>query len=134
MTGVANPARLPTDGDILLVGDNAQIAVPSGQPVTLQDVIWNEAGPNGLTLRFRFVAPQIARDSGSVDAETASADMMALCNAFALPRIAELGPQPGQVIISLSDRALPFGETVPEATQFFEAFSIEDGTCIWEMF
>ena len=134
MTGIANLAQLPADGDVVLVGDNAPIAVPSGQAVTLQDVIWNEAGPSGLTLRFRFVAPQIARSGGSVDAESASADMMALCNAFALPRLAEFGPQPGQVIISLSDRALPFGETVPEATQFFEAFSIENGTCVWEMF
>lgn len=134
MTGIAIPAQLPADGDVMLVGDNAPIAVPSGQAVTLQDVIWNEVGPNGLTLRFRFVAPQIARDGGSVDPETASADMMALCNGFALPRIAEIGPQPGQVIISLSDRAVPFGETMPEATQFFEAFSIKDGACIWEMF
>jgi hypothetical protein len=41
---------------------------------------------------------------------------------------------PQQVIISLSDTAVPFGESAPEATQFFEAFAIRDGACIWEMF
>ena len=134
MTGTGIPTRAVADGEIVLVGDAAPITVPSGQPVTLQDVIWNEAGPTGLTLRFRFVAPQIARNGGSVDSETATADMQALCEGFALPRIAEFGPQPGQIIISMADQPVPFGETLPEVTQFFEAFSVKDGTCVWEMF
>jgi len=29
---------------------------------------------------------------------------------------------------------VPFGTAAPEATQFFEAYSIADGTCQWEMF
>lgn len=114
-------------------GAGGAIAVPSGQTVTLQDVIWNEPGPMGLTFRFRFVAPEIA-PGGRVDAEMASADMAALCQDFALPRIDPNGPQPAQVIISLSDRPVPFGEAQPDVTQFFEAYRIENGTCIWEMF
>ncbi|WP_233557032.1 DUF6497 family protein [Gemmobacter lutimaris] len=119
---------------VVLVGDASPIAVPSGQPVTLLDVIWNEMGPDGLTLRFRFLAPQIARAGGSVDVDTATTDMQALCESFALPRISDFGPVPQQVIISLSDMNVPFGETAPEATQFFEAFTIRDGACIWEMY
>jgi len=134
MTGTPQTVKQPVDGEVVLTGDAAAIAVPSGQAVTLQDVIWNAAGPNGLTLRFRFLAPQIAREAGDVDFETASADMLALCQTFALPRLAELGPQPQQIIISLADRVVPFGETSPDATQYFEAYSIENGTCIWEMF
>ena len=53
---------------------------------------------------------------------------------FALPRIDPHGPQPAQVIISLSDRPVPFGEVEPDVTQFFEAYRIENGACIWEMF
>ncbi|OJY27606.1 MAG: acetolactate synthase [Rhodobacterales bacterium 65-51] len=121
-------------GEVVLVGDANPVAVPSGQPVTLLDVIWNETGPDGLTLRFRFLAPQIARLGGSVDVDTATADIHALCESFALPRISDFGPVPQQVIISLSDTAVPFGESAPEATQFFEAFAIRDGACIWEMF
>jgi hypothetical protein len=114
-------------------GDGARIEVPSGQEITLQDVIWNAPGPNGLALRFRFLAPGIA-PGGGVDFETAAADMQHLCDAYALPRIADQGPHPEEVIISLSDVPVPFGETAPEATQFFESFRIEDGVCVWEMF
>ncbi len=135
MTGmtaeISPPVALP---HVVLVGDATAVAVPSGQPVTLEDVIWNEAGPEGLTLRFRFIAPQIAREGGSVDFETAVEDMKALCDSFAVPRLSDLGPQPQQIIISMSDVPVPFGEAAPEATQFFEAFSLQDGACIWEIY
>jgi hypothetical protein len=114
-------------------GDGARIEVPSGQEITLQDVIWNAPGPDGLALRFRFLAPEIA-PGGGVEFETAAADMQHLCNSYALPRIADQGPHPEQVIISLSDVAVPFGEAAPEATQFFESYRIEEGVCVWEMF
>ncbi|WP_103332703.1 DUF6497 family protein [Pseudotabrizicola formosa] len=110
------------------------IAVPSGQPVTLQDVIWNAPGPQGLAVRFRFVAPQIAREGGTVPYETAAEDIVHLCQTYALPRLSAFGPQPTQIIISLADQPVPFGETAPEATQFFESFSHQDGHCILEMF
>lgn len=122
------------EGGPIPVKAGETIVVPSGQPITLQDVIWNEPGPSGLTFRFRFVAPQIARGGGSIDPETASADMAALCQTFALPRIDPNGPQPAQIIISLSDRPVPFGEAQPDVTQFFEAYRVENGACIWEMF
>ena len=135
MTGTAlDTLALAATGEVVLTGDGTPIEVPSGQAVTLLDVIWNQMGPVGLTMRFRFVAPAIARDSGTVDFESAVADMQALCEGFALPRIAGLGPQPAQIVISLSDRAVPFGESAPDVTQFFEAFSIDGTTCTWEMF
>lgn len=123
----------------LLIGGPAQaqdlIAVPSGQPVTLQDVIWNEPGPAGLTPRFRFIAPGIAREGGSIDYDTAAADMDFLCNSYALPRLDTItGPHPAQVIISLSDVPVEFGVITPEATQFFEAYSIGPDGCVWEAF
>ena len=116
------------------VADDGLIAVPSGQKVTLQDVIWNEPGPDGLAVRFRFIAPQIARHGGTVDFETASADMLHLCQDYALQRIAESGPRPTQVIISMSDVEVAFGDTAPEATQLFEAYSFEGDACIWDVY
>lgn len=110
------------------------ITVPSGQEVRFLDVIQTEPGPAGLTVRFRFVAPAIAREGGSVGAEVAQADMEALCNDYALPRISALGPVPQQIIIVLSDREVPFGEPIPEATQYFEAYSFADGACFLEPF
>jgi hypothetical protein len=129
MTGLLVQA----DGVQAAPGDDALIAVPSGQVVTLQEVVWNAPGAQGLTLRFRFVAPGIA-PGGGVDFEAAMADMQALCDTFALPRTAEFGPLVQQVIISLADRAVVFGATEPDVTQFFEAYRIEDVACIWEIY
>lgn len=110
------------------------IPVPSGQEVRFLDAIHGEPGPEGLTARFRFIAPAIARDGGTVGVEAAQEDMAALCSSYALPRIAGTGPQPAQIIIALADREVPFGEAAPEATQYFEAYSLADGMCIWEPF
>ncbi len=110
------------------------ITVPSGQVVTLMGVITDVAGPSGLTVRFRFLAPAIAREGGSIDPEIAALDMDFLCQSYALGRIASIGPQPAQIIISMSDIDLPFGETRPDATQLFNSYSIADGTCVWEIY
>ena len=110
------------------------IAVPSGQVVKLLDVITNVPGPEGLATRFRFLAPEIAREGGAVDAETAAKDMDFLCQSYALAKIAEIGPQPAQIIISMSDMDVPFGETRPDATQFFNSYSIAEGSCVWDVY
>ena len=112
----------------------ARIPVPSGQPVILQEVINNERGPAGLTARFRFVAPEISQSTGGISFEIASQDMEDLCNTFALPRIESASPQPRQIIISLAEESTEFGVSNPNLTQFFEAYSIENGQCVWEGF
>lgn len=112
----------------------AAIEVPSGQEVTFIEMIADAPGPDGLAYRFRFLAPAIAKSGGSIDAETALDDMAALCEGFALARLSNVGPMPSQIIISLSDRMVPFGEPAPDVTQFFEAFRPEGGTCVWEGF
>lgn len=129
-----DPLFVQAKGAQAAPGDGAQIAVPSGQAVSLLEVIWNEVGPEGLTTRFRFLAPQIARIGGTISSETALADIQYLCQEFALPRIPNTGPMPQQIVISLSDRPVPFGQSAPDATQFFEAFAFQDGSCIWEMY
>lgn len=118
------------DGSLASSGSDALLKVPSGQAVTLQEVIWNVQGVLGLTLRFRFVAPDLA----ALDVETALADMQALCDTFAVPRSTDFGPAPRQIIISMADAALPFGEAAPDAVQYFEAYRIENGACIWEIY
>ena len=121
-------------GDVVVAPDDAvPIDVPSGQPVTPIDVITDLAGPSGLTVRFRFLSPEIA-PGASIDAETAAVDMAAICETYALPRVLDADPLPAQVIISLADRVVPFGQSDPDATQFFEAYRIENGHCLWEMF
>lgn len=107
------------------------VPVPSGQPVTFLEAVLNEAGPQGQTARFRFLAPAIGQD---VDFATAVADMQHLCDNFALPRVSATGSLPQQIVISLSAAPVPFGEAAPDVTQFFEAYRLEGGACIWEVF
>jgi hypothetical protein len=126
MTGPA--ISVQAEGAQAMPGDPAQITLPSGLVATLQDVIWNTPGPAGLTLRFRFVV------QGLSDPGLATDDMAWLCQEYAVPRLSDLGPKPAQIIISLSDRALRFGDSAPEATQFFEAYAVQDGTCTVEFF
>ena len=107
------------------------ITLPSGMVVTYLDTVHAAPGPEGLTVRFRFLAPQIA---GQEAGEETLSDMTWLCENYALPRIPVTGPVPSQVIITLADRPVEFGAADPEATQYFEAFRPEGGTCEWEVF
>ena len=115
-----------------VTAEAAEFPVPSGQSVTLQDLFWEEG--EELILRVRFLAPAIARDAGSITHDVASADMLYLCEAFVLPQIAAGPDSPTQVILSLSDIAVPFGEANPDATQFFEAYIVDGDSCISEVF
>ncbi|PFG63844.1 hypothetical protein AXZ77_2465 [Thioclava sp. ES.031] len=110
-----------------------EIPVPSGQKVWWIDVIHNEAGPDGLTYRFRFLAPQIGGRS-PLSSDIALKDIEALCNGWVVPRLPQPGPEPAQVMVSLSDQIVPFGDAAPEVVQYFDSFSVEDGNCVWEFF
>ncbi|MFC6638782.1 hypothetical protein GV827_02760 [Sulfitobacter sp. JBTF-M27] len=107
------------------------IDVPSGQPVELQEVLVDEIGTE-TWLRFRFIAPEITRDGGAVDYETAAFDMSHLCDVLALSYIDQYALSGDVIVISLSDRATEFGTADPNATQFFEAYRPVDNVCIWE--
>ncbi|RWR08675.1 DUF6497 family protein [Paenirhodobacter populi] len=113
--------------------DPATVPVPSGQEVHWVETLHDLQGPAGLTLRFRFVAPGLGTDS-AVSPEQVEDDMQALCNDYALPRVSNTGPQPAQIVISLSSRAIPFGSADETVAQYFDAFSIVDGACVWELF
>ena len=107
--------------------------VPSGQVVALHEVLIDEVNAQNW-LRFRFIAPQIARDGGGITFAQAEPDMAHLCQATAVPYMAEYGLSADMIVISMSDQIVEFGETNPDATQFFDAFRVENETCIWEAF
>lgn len=106
------------------------VSVPSGRELSLIDIVTNAPGPAGATARFRFLAPGLSPE----DAETAAADMQALCDSFAIKRIDGMVPAPQQIVISFADAAVPFGEAAPDVVQFFESFRPENGACVWEVF
>lgn len=107
--------------------------VPSGQSITLNEVLIDDVNTENW-LRFRFLAPQIARDGGDVTYEDVEDDFAHLCETVARPYLSEFELSPDVVVITLMDRAVPFGQADPEATQFIEAFRILDETCSWEAF
>ncbi|WP_170516494.1 DUF6497 family protein [Ruegeria atlantica] len=107
------------------------LPVPSGQPVHLSDVLLDN-NPGELWVRFRFIAPKIGSDVGRIGYDVASVDMEHLCQTLAVAYVAKYELDPARVVISLSDRPLEFGRSSPDATQFFEAYRLEQSQCIWE--
>jgi hypothetical protein len=114
------------------MSEEQEIVLPSGQIVTLLEVLSGAAGDEG-TWFFRFLAPDLARDG--VDYERLAPDLEALCRTVALPRTAAADtPAPDRVVIALAARKTRFGEAAPDVAQVFEAYSISDNNCQWEPF
>ena len=110
-----------------------KLDVPSGQDIRLSEVLIDE-NPGALWLRFRFLAPQISRDTGSIVYNQAAIDMAHLCDVVAAPFAIDEGIEPERIVISLADRWVEFGVQDPDATQFFETYRLESARCIWEEF
>ena len=113
------------------VGQEEAPAVPSGLLVSLQE-FFVDAQPDGdRWARFRFVAPALAGGIAFVQVEQ---DFPALCANVALPTLVATGEQVEQVVISMASEPMEFGASDPSVVQYFEAFRIESGLCIWEAF
>lgn len=126
--GLALLAALSASG-MARAADPTRIAVPSGQEITLSEVLLDEA-PGELWARFRFVAPAI-RAGGQGES---AGDIDHLCTALARPYLSHHGLAPARVVISLASREVPFGSSAGDVTQFFETYRLEGETCVWEGF
>lgn len=132
MSGSKTPS--PT---LVYEGDENPIPVPSGRAVRLLDVLLDEEGPRGRTLRFRFLAPDLAAPAPNAfpaEIDVMALDLHQLCQTFARPLAAKLGVEPAQFVISLADRDVPHGEAAPDALQFFDAFILQDDACVQDLF
>ncbi|SDO40243.1 hypothetical protein SAMN05216196_105191 [Lutimaribacter pacificus] len=113
-------------------GQEEAPAVPSGialhlQEIRLEDGLFDQP----RVARFRFVAPAIGGAAGFAEVE---GDFAHLCETVALPWLTERGDAAPRVVISYASREIEFGSSDPDTVQFFEAFRVENGTCIWEGF
>lgn len=120
-------AALPALLAGLATAEPVPVEVPSGQPVSLMEILLDDA-PGALWVRFRFLAP------GIKPGDDAMADMEHLCAAVAVPYLSHHAMEPDRVVISLGDRFVEFGAKDPDATQFFEVFSLDGDACVWEGF
>lgn len=114
--------------------DPPLFAVPSGMALTLQEIIRDNRGSEGLTVRYRLVAPDLAARRGVDEGRALLADMEHLCNTYALPQLGGSTPMPRQIIISVAEVETVFGEATPDVVQVFEGFRPENDICIWEPF
>ncbi|MFQ6547814.1 DUF6497 family protein [Aestuariibius sp. 2305UL40-4] len=105
------------------------VQVPSGEDVALYDLILE---PETRIARFRFVVPAIG--PGGPGYAELEADFTHLCESYALPALAETSWAARQIVISMSNRETEFGVADYDAVQFFEAFRVESGVCVWEQF
>lgn len=111
-------------------GQEEAPAVPSGILLSLQEIL-EEPQPDGaLWLRLRYVAPDLTRDARmQIDG-----DFESLCISQAVPYTPVAGDAASEVVISIASAPVEFGANAPNIVQFFEVFSLKDGTCIWEGF
>ena len=107
------------------------LLLPSGLEARFLEVLTDRPG-GGLAYRFRFVTEGFT--GGEAALEAVMADMDYLCQTYAVTRLPGIGPMPSRIVISLADRPSEFGVFDPDVTQVFEAYSVQDGVCIWEMF
>lgn len=106
-----------------------EVRVPSGQKVQLMEML-EEAGQDGPTRRYRFVAPGL----GEIAFEDAARDMDHLCAEFGVREAADAELALHRVIVSLSEQPIAFGATDASITQYFEVYSVEGGQCHIELF
>lgn len=109
------------------------VSVPSGQHVEFFEVLWEVEGDESV-YRFRYIAPDIARDSGKISFDQAEADIKHLCESSALPALAAQGRTADRIVVSLSDQEVEFGKAAPDVTQYFEVYAPEGTACVWESF
>ncbi|WP_299561258.1 DUF6497 family protein [uncultured Sulfitobacter sp.] len=118
---------------LVLSGPASGTEVPSGQKISLHEVLVDAQGDK-TWLRFRFLAPQIARGETQIPFDLAGDDMLHLCDTFVLPYMDEYALAADKIVISMMDRITEFGQPDPDATQYFESFRTENGVCIWDDF
>jgi len=107
-----------------------RLVLPSGLEAGLQEVLREERG-GAPVLRFRFVAPGLDKGAGLA---AVSADLEYLCNAHALPNVPDAEAAGATIIVSVGDKPSEFGVPDPDVVQVFEAYRVENGLCIWEVF
>lgn len=111
----------------------AEIQLQGGAIAAPHDILW-ESDDVHDSLVVRLVVPEIARNGGSVDYDSAGPYMDRVCADIAVPTILNTESKIDRVLVVFMDQPVPRGQPMPEATQFINIYSLENGRCIWEDF
>ena len=107
---------------------------PSGLSHDLQEMVLEPQGaPMGSVrvVRLRYVAVEIA-DESAMGFEKIEGDFKWLCQTDGIARRDKSAPNAEQIVISIASEPVAFGEIAPSVVQYFDAFRIENGDCIWD--
>jgi propionyl-CoA carboxylase beta chain len=114
--------------DASLCSQDERFTLPSGRLARLCElVVEPQPFASEDWLIVRILAPDLevtGERDGHFDHDWA-------CEAIGLPNAA---PETARIVVQLMADAFPRGEPAPGITQSIEAYSIEDETCIWELF
>ena len=83
-------------------------------------------------LVLRYIAPEIAREGGSLGYEDVAAGMDALCDGEGLATARAHESPVDQIVITVMDRAMERGQPNPEATQFIATYAVTEAGCAWQ--
>jgi len=101
--------------------------LPSGQDITLHELFLEPQDSGEMWFRLRYLAPAIARETGSLQYADVELDFLHLCETDAITKRDEAGAGADVIGISIRDQPVELGEKNHNVTQFFEAFRV-DGT------
>lgn len=121
-------------GILAFASPAAATELPSGVDAQLQEVLIERIGGETWA-RFRLVAAGIDRAIEDAPGfRELEGDFPHLCAKLAIPYLESHAIDADRIVISIADRAVEFGISDPDATQYFELFRIDAGTCFWEAF
>jgi hypothetical protein len=107
------------------------VAVPSGQAIEFFEQRVDDATG---AVRLRFLAPDLDDPLKRPSFEDITLDLEMLCREFGVKTTLEDGLENTQIVISLSSEKVEYGVINSEVEQVFEAFSVQNGTCMLEIF
>ncbi len=107
--------------------------LPSGLTHELQDVVFEPQGAHMgavRVVRVRFVQPALVGED-AISFEKLEPDFQHLCDTEGLAQKEKSAPNAQEIIISIASAPVAFGETAPDVVQYIDAFTVENGACIW---
>lgn len=114
-------------------GPTGEVIAPSGQPVVVSDVLFEENPYSGeMQVVVRLLAPLIAGE-GLARSELRE-DMDWACRTWGVPAAETLASAPDWVVVEFMAAPVARGRATPEIRQFFETYRLEGSVCIWELF
>lgn len=105
----------------------------SGVEYIPHEVLFEPAGAYEAVrrmVRMRLVATEIA-DQDLYGFDVIEQDFQALCEGEGLRIVAKFAPNARELVVSVASEVTAFGDSTPNVIQYFDVFTVTDGTCVW---